>query len=201
MLVLRPEIRAQLAERDIGSLFRALQRAGVTQRIIAAKTGQSQSEISEILAGRQVLSIALLERIVDGLGIDRRTIGLVQPELSADPVPVTGITIEPGEAPPRVSVPPIIVQRQDEPDARVDVPLWTARDVWALRQAMRFGRCDFGKHLGVSSKLVKKWEGGAVPSPFQQGLLDTALSRLDPALQSRFARLATEDIVADEQSP
>jgi hypothetical protein len=34
-------------------------------------TGQSQSEISEIFAGRSVTSVHLLERIADGLGCPR----------------------------------------------------------------------------------------------------------------------------------
>jgi hypothetical protein len=33
-----------------------------------------------------------------------------------------------------------------------------------------------------------------VPNPFHPSLLDTALARLAPQLQARFARLATEDI-------
>ena len=44
-------MRAALAARDIAGVFRLLQRVGVSQRRIAALTGQSQSEISEILAG------------------------------------------------------------------------------------------------------------------------------------------------------
>ena len=46
----RPEVRPILAERDIGGLYRALNDAGVPQRRIAELTGQSQSEVSEILS-------------------------------------------------------------------------------------------------------------------------------------------------------
>ncbi|MGH3855435.1 MAG: hypothetical protein ACRDR6_18480 [Pseudonocardiaceae bacterium] len=35
-------------------------------------TGQSQSEVSEILHGRQVLNIRLLERITDGFRVSRK---------------------------------------------------------------------------------------------------------------------------------
>ena len=45
---LRKDMRRYLAVRDIGSVYRLLQRLGVSQRAIAARTGQSQSEISEI---------------------------------------------------------------------------------------------------------------------------------------------------------
>ena len=72
----RPEVRPILAERDIGGLYRALNDAGVPQRRIAELTGQSQSEVSEILKGRRVLSYDLLVRITDGLGIPRERMGL-----------------------------------------------------------------------------------------------------------------------------
>jgi hypothetical protein len=45
-------VRATLAVRDIGMLYRLLQRLGVTQREIAQLTGQSQPEGSETLRQR-----------------------------------------------------------------------------------------------------------------------------------------------------
>jgi len=72
----RPEVRPVLAAHDIAALYRLLKDEGVTQRTIAALTGQSQSEISEILKGRRVLSYDLLVRIADGLGIPRELMGL-----------------------------------------------------------------------------------------------------------------------------
>jgi transcriptional regulator with XRE-family HTH domain len=98
----RPDMRAALAARDISAVFRLLQRMGVSQRHIAALTGQAQSEISEILAGRQVVSYDVLARIADGLGVPRGCLGLayddetaallglsqpVGPPVSADPPP------------------------------------------------------------------------------------------------------------------
>ena len=67
----RENMRRILAERDIAALYRVLKDAGVTQRRIAELTGQSQSEVSEILAGRRVKQVDVLERICDGLGIER----------------------------------------------------------------------------------------------------------------------------------
>nr|MDQ3989895.1 helix-turn-helix transcriptional regulator [Actinomycetota bacterium] len=67
----REDVRRTLAERDIGALYRVLKDEGVTQRQIAELTGQSQSEVSEILAGRRVKQVDVLERICDGLGIER----------------------------------------------------------------------------------------------------------------------------------
>jgi transcriptional regulator with XRE-family HTH domain/tetratricopeptide (TPR) repeat protein len=67
---------AALAARDISTIYRLLQRAGVSQRQIARLTGQSQSEVCEILKGRQVRDVGVLERIADGLGVSRARIGV-----------------------------------------------------------------------------------------------------------------------------
>jgi plasmid maintenance system antidote protein VapI len=72
----RQDMRYALAVHDICTVFRLLQRHGVSQRRIAARTGQSQSEISEIIGGRRVAAYDLLVRIADGLGIPRGWMGL-----------------------------------------------------------------------------------------------------------------------------
>jgi transcriptional regulator with XRE-family HTH domain len=72
----RDDVRRILAERDIAALYRVLKDAGVTQRQIAALTGQSQSEVSEILKGRHVRAYDVLVRIAEGLGIPREFMGL-----------------------------------------------------------------------------------------------------------------------------
>jgi hypothetical protein len=51
----RPDMREALAVRDIGAVYQLLQRYGVPQRRIAALVDQSQSEVSEIIAGRRVV--------------------------------------------------------------------------------------------------------------------------------------------------
>jgi len=79
----RPEVRRILAERDIAGLYRALNDAGVPQRRIAELSGQSPSEVSEILKGRRVLSYDLLVRIADRLGIPRVRMGLSYGESDA----------------------------------------------------------------------------------------------------------------------
>jgi transcriptional regulator with XRE-family HTH domain len=68
--------RHALAHRDVTAVFRILRDAGVSQVRLAHATGQQQSEISEIISGRQVQSVALLERIADGLGVPRGQMGL-----------------------------------------------------------------------------------------------------------------------------
>lgn len=77
--------RELLAARDVRAIYEFLQRMGVSQRRIAALTGQSQSEISEILSGqRQVMAYDLLVRIADGLSIPRGYMGLAYDETTAE---------------------------------------------------------------------------------------------------------------------
>ena len=70
------DMREALAQRDVSEIYRQLRRHGVSQRQIAASTGQSQSEVSEILKGRQVMAYDVLSRIADGLGVPRGYMGL-----------------------------------------------------------------------------------------------------------------------------
>jgi transcriptional regulator with XRE-family HTH domain len=72
----RADLRAALAGHDIGTVYRALQDLGLSQRQIAALTGQSQSEVFEILHGREVTDYRVLVRIAEGLGIPREWMGL-----------------------------------------------------------------------------------------------------------------------------
>ena len=78
------DLRAALAARDISTLYRLLQRLGVTQREIARLTGQSQPEVNDILKGRKVRDVWVLERITDGLGIPRARMGLSYGEQELD---------------------------------------------------------------------------------------------------------------------
>ncbi len=78
------EVRAALAARDIGAVYRLLGQAGVGQRWIAQLTQQSQSEVSEIRQGRQVRDVWVLERIARGLGVPRAWMGLSYGEHEPD---------------------------------------------------------------------------------------------------------------------
>jgi transcriptional regulator with XRE-family HTH domain len=75
-----PDMHRALAGRDVSTVYKLLKAAGVTQRQIGALTGQSQSEVSEIIKGRQVMAYDVLERIVNGLGIPRGHMGLAYDE-------------------------------------------------------------------------------------------------------------------------
>jgi transcriptional regulator with XRE-family HTH domain/tetratricopeptide (TPR) repeat protein len=74
------EMRLALARRDLSTVYRLLQRVGISQRRIAALTGQSPSEVHEILNGRQVMAYDVLARIADGLGVPRGYLGLAYDE-------------------------------------------------------------------------------------------------------------------------
>jgi transcriptional regulator with XRE-family HTH domain len=82
-----PSLQAALAERDITRVYAILTREGIPQRTIAALTGQSQSEVCEIIKGRQVQSYDVLVRIANGLGVPRGAMGLAYDEdSSTEPV-------------------------------------------------------------------------------------------------------------------
>ncbi len=71
-----PLMREALRKRDVGSVFLLLRRHGVSQRRIASLTGQSQSEVSDIAKGRQVMAYDVLLRIATGLKIPLGLMGL-----------------------------------------------------------------------------------------------------------------------------
>lgn len=74
------------------------------------------------------------------------------------------------------------------------VPQWSGREVRALREARRMSVREFAKHLGVSDRMVSKWEasGGEIrPRPLNQAALDTSLALATPEEKERFLMMAT----------
>jgi transcriptional regulator with XRE-family HTH domain len=88
-----PGMRAALARRDITEVYKLLKRAGIAQRSIAAATGQSQSEVSEIFKGRRVIGYDVLVRICEGLGISRGMMGLAY-DGAAEPASAPGEEVD-----------------------------------------------------------------------------------------------------------
>ncbi|MER7114922.1 tetratricopeptide repeat protein [Saccharomonospora azurea] len=80
------DMRDALANRNISEVYRQLRMHGISQRQIAAMTGQSQSEVSEILKGRQVMAYDVLSRIAKGLRIPRGYMGLAYDEATQNQV-------------------------------------------------------------------------------------------------------------------
>lgn len=66
-----------LRQRDIGAVFRFLRARGWSRAAIAAATGLTETRVRQIAQGKQkITSYDVLERIADGLHIDRGLIGL-----------------------------------------------------------------------------------------------------------------------------
>jgi formylglycine-generating enzyme required for sulfatase activity len=62
---------------------------------------------------------------------------------------------------------------------------------------------EFAAHLGVSERMISKWEAGREsihPRPVNQAALDTCLTRSDPDAQARFSFLTGDSLVPDDQS-
>ena len=73
------------------------------------------------------------------------------------------------------------------------VPQWSGREVRALREARRMSVREFAAHLGVSDRMVSKWEAGGDairPRPLNQAVLDTSLQLASAEEKDRFLIMA-----------
>ncbi|MBX7264780.1 SUMF1/EgtB/PvdO family nonheme iron enzyme [Micromonospora sp. Llam7] len=80
----------------------------------------------------------------------------------------------------------------------ITVQRWSGREVRVLRKAKRMSLREFAGHLGISERMVSKWEAGGenlVPRPVNQSALDTSLAASSQEVQERFAREL--DLTAD----
>lgn len=78
------------------------------------------------------------------------------------------------------------------------VQRWSGVEVRALRDAKRMSLRDFAAHIGVSERMISKWEAGRDeihPRPVNQAALDTVLSRCDPDARARFTALVGHSLV------
>ncbi|WP_218026912.1 SUMF1/EgtB/PvdO family nonheme iron enzyme [Nocardia vaccinii] len=81
---------------------------------------------------------------------------------------------------------------------------WTGADVAALRVARRMSLIEFAGHLGVSERMVSKWEAKGTditPRPVNQAALDTSLARLTPDELARFVIVVPADAIVDAPDP
>ncbi|MFF0205944.1 SUMF1/EgtB/PvdO family nonheme iron enzyme [Streptomyces sp. NPDC005017] len=77
---------------------------------------------------------------------------------------------------------------------------WTGREVADFRKALRMNGRDFAAEVGVSHRMLVKWETGGeniTPRAGNQAALDTMLATAGPAAQERFAAAVTERAAAD----
>lgn len=83
------------------------------------------------------------------------------------------------------------------------VERWSGVEVRALRDAKRMSIREFAAHLGVSERMISKWEAAGEninPRPVNQAALDTCLARCDPDTQARFAHLTGDSLVPKAES-
>lgn len=78
------------------------------------------------------------------------------------------------------------------------VTKWTGREVKALREAVRMSLMEFAERLGVSDRIVSRWEADGERATLRmvnQAALDTLLAKADQDAQGRFVGiLAADDI-------
>jgi transcriptional regulator with XRE-family HTH domain len=79
-----------------------------------------------------------------------------------------------------------------QPPNPFDVPQWTGKEIYALRVARRMTVRRFAAYLGVSDRMVSKWESGnrdVVPQLYNQQALDITLERANAVEKERFTRI------------
>jgi transcriptional regulator with XRE-family HTH domain len=178
-----------LAGHDLAAVFRHLSTMGLSQRKLAATIGMNQSGISEVLNGRRVRAYDVLVRIADGLGIPRGLLGLAycgDGGVSIVDLPALSVLADPSLPPMRVVT--VEVCQRCTTEATMDD--WTGLEIAALRRGLRMTVREFAGYLGVSDRVISKWESGGAsirPFPINQAALDTALARCDAATRRRFA--------------
>lgn len=81
---------------------------------------------------------------------------------------------------------------------------WTGQEARALRQAKRMSLRAFAAHLGVTERMVSKWEAGGAaltPRPVNQAALDTSLAASGADVHERFTALLGEQETATTPRP
>ncbi|RAY15003.1 hypothetical protein DPM19_09640 [Actinomadura craniellae] len=76
------------------------------------------------------------------------------------------------------------------------VARWTGREARALREAKRMSVREFAAHLGVNDAAVSNWERRGTDARLRydtQQLLDTDLTRSEPAVAERFVLILRSD--------
>jgi transcriptional regulator with XRE-family HTH domain len=85
----------------------------------------------------------------------------------------------------------------------VTVQAWSGREVRALRESQRLSIREFAQRIGVSERMVSRWEAGGAnirPRPINQEGLDTLLAAATDDERSRFAA-RLEALASPEPSP
>jgi len=81
------------------------------------------------------------------------------------------------------------------------VRYWTGKEVRALRAAQRMSVREFAAHLGVSARIVSRWEAAGEsihPRPVNQAALDTSLAQSSADVRARFSLLVATSTGLDD---
>ncbi|MFE6906996.1 SUMF1/EgtB/PvdO family nonheme iron enzyme [Streptomyces erythrochromogenes] len=76
------------------------------------------------------------------------------------------------------------------------VTKWTGREVKALRESVRMSLMEFAEKLGVSDRIVSRWEADGERASIRminQAALDTLLAKADKDAQGRFVGILAAD--------
>jgi transcriptional regulator with XRE-family HTH domain len=203
------EVLAALGQRDIAQVYVCLGRLGMSQRAIATRAGQGQSEVSEVLAGRKIIAYAVLARIADGLGVPRGFMGLAYagPSSTESHAATSAGMVVPPPLPARpaeqVEIHTIAVEQCVRcGDSRpAPVTQWSRREILALMRALRMSVREFARYIGVTDRIVSKWTspvGPVIPRPVNQAALDTAYARIDAAAWRRYEALLRQSTTTQE---
>lgn len=74
----------------------------------------------------------------------------------------------------------------------IAIRIWSGREIRALREARRMSQREFAAHLGISERMVAKWESGGEkmhPRPVNQSALDVSLKSASDDDRARFEEL------------
>jgi helix-turn-helix protein len=83
------------------------------------------------------------------------------------------------------------------------VQVWSGREVRALRESQRLSIREFAARIGVSERMVSRWEAGGEsirPRPINQEGLDSLLAAASEDEKSRFAAHLQSAKQADRES-
>lgn len=82
------------------------------------------------------------------------------------------------------------------------VTQWTGREIKAFREAARMSLMEFASKLGVSDRIVSRWEAGGAetsPRPVNQAALDTLLAKAEPDVHGRFVGILAAGVTVPRQ--
>ncbi|WP_159080308.1 helix-turn-helix domain-containing protein [Nocardia suismassiliense] len=77
----------------------------------------------------------------------------------------------------------------------MNIRRWSGSETRMLREASRLTVREFSRRMGVSTRMVSKWEAGGDsvhPRPSKQALLDAVLAGSSEQIRSRFTQAVHE---------